>query len=270
MNATRKFLATTALIGLMATGAFAQGNQLVPYNPDTSKDVSASDIMGMSVYATKDVIDTSNPVSDMDTSNYDDIGSVDDILLSQDGMVKAMVIGIGGFLGIGEHEVAVETSSVHFVPASENPQDFLLIVNADKAELKALPEYEKITAREPLTTMTTAESLDRVPLRPSMMTHDGYTTAMLDEFTTDDLDGASVYGPNDEDIGEVRGLVVSADGDSVDRVLLDIGGFLGMGEHEVALMPSEVQIMRKDSGSGIRVYVNATKDELKALPEYTK
>lgn len=265
MSAPRKFFTTTPLIGLMATGAYAQVNQLTPYNYDTSNDVSASDMMGMSVYATKRVIDTSNPASD--TSNYDDIGTVDDILLSPDGMVKAIVIGVGGFLGKGEHEIAVETSSVHFVPTCENPQEFLLIVNADKTQLKAIPEYEKPAATEPAISMTAAQDMDRVPLKPSAMTSDGYTTAMLGDVTTDDLDGASIYGPNDEDIGHVQGPVLGADGKSVDKVLLDIGGFLGVGEHEVALMPSEVQIMRKDSASDIRVYVNATNGELKALPE---
>ncbi len=270
MSATRKFLATSALVGLMATGAYAQSDQLVPYNFEATKDVSASHVIGMSVYATKGVIDTTKPVSATDTSSYEDIGKIKDLLMSQDGKVNALVIGIGGFLGMDEHRVAVETSSVHFVPKSENPDEFLLIVNADKAQLKALPEYTDARPKDPAMTTTEALGADRPLLKSSTMEHDGYTTVTMGDISTDDLDDAKVYGPNDEDIGEIEGLVVSADGRAVEKILLDIGGFLGMGEHEVALMPSELQIMRKDSGGDVRVYVNATEDEFKALPEYKK
>jgi len=41
----------------------------------------------------------------------------------------------------------------------------------------------------------------------------------------------------------------------------------GMGEHEIALMPTEVQIMLENACVGIRVLVNVTKGEFKALPQ---
>jgi hypothetical protein len=63
-------------------------------------------------------------------------------------------------------------------------------------------------------------------------------------------------------------VILAADGTTVDHVILDIGGFLGMGVHQVALTPAEVQIMRKGTSDDIRVYVDATKAELEAQPEY--
>jgi sporulation protein YlmC with PRC-barrel domain len=40
------------------------------------------------------------------------IGGVDDILIDKEGRVTAVIIGVGGFLGMGEKDVAVPFSSV--------------------------------------------------------------------------------------------------------------------------------------------------------------
>ena len=40
------------------------------------------------------------------------VGSINEIILSKDGKVAGVVIGVGGFLGMGEHEVAVDFNSV--------------------------------------------------------------------------------------------------------------------------------------------------------------
>jgi Ni/Co efflux regulator RcnB len=42
------------------------------------------------------------------------IGSVDDVLVDQHGNVKAVVIGVGGFLGVGERNVAVPFNELHW------------------------------------------------------------------------------------------------------------------------------------------------------------
>jgi sporulation protein YlmC with PRC-barrel domain len=40
------------------------------------------------------------------------IGDIMDVLLSQDGRVSALIIGVGGFLGVGEKDVAIPFSAV--------------------------------------------------------------------------------------------------------------------------------------------------------------
>jgi len=47
-------------------------------------------------------------------NNNKDVGKIDDILLDKSGEVKAVVIGVGGFLGIGKKEVAVPYSSLRW------------------------------------------------------------------------------------------------------------------------------------------------------------
>lgn len=58
------------------------------------------------------------------------IGNVDDLLINEDGDVIAIVVGIGGFLGIGTRDVAIATDQLDFVllqdltaPAGSAPTD---------------------------------------------------------------------------------------------------------------------------------------------------
>lgn len=55
-------------------------------------------------------------------SNNENIGSIDDMLADKDGRIKAVVVGVGGFLGMGEHLVAIPFDQVKFSqqPVSSN------------------------------------------------------------------------------------------------------------------------------------------------------
>ncbi len=50
------------------------------------------------------------------------IGDIKDILVSQDGSVNAVIIGVGGFLGIGEKDVAVNMSALQLGPGDTQAQ----------------------------------------------------------------------------------------------------------------------------------------------------
>jgi sporulation protein YlmC with PRC-barrel domain len=43
------------------------------------------------------------------------IGDINDVLLDQQGKAQAVVIGVGGFLGMGEHDVAVPFDQIKFI-----------------------------------------------------------------------------------------------------------------------------------------------------------
>ena len=60
----------------------------------------ASDLEGKDVYG----------------ADGESIGSISDVLLSQDGSVNAVIIGVGGFLGMGEKDVAVDMSALELGP----------------------------------------------------------------------------------------------------------------------------------------------------------
>lgn len=80
--------------------------------------------------------------------------------------------------------------------------------------------------------------------------------------TRQDLMGKSVYGQNGDQIGEVSDVVISTSDDSVERIVIDRGGFLGIGQTSVALDINDVQI----TAEGIRV--NLTDEQVSELPEW--
>lgn len=67
------------------------------------------------------------------------IGDINEIVLSKDGRVAAVVIGAGGFLGMGEREVAVAFESLRLTQDSNN--NTVVTLNATKESLRAAPEW---------------------------------------------------------------------------------------------------------------------------------
>jgi len=100
-----------------------------------------------------------------------------------------------------------------------------------------------------------------------MIEREGYTTTPVTDLSTEEINGATVYGANDENIGDIEDLVASDSGEITEAVI-GVGGFLGIGEKKVAVNFEDLQILSNEDGSDIRVYISATEDELKALPEY--
>jgi sporulation protein YlmC with PRC-barrel domain len=103
---------TAGLVGtaLLATAAFAQTptatTDRANMAPAAASDSSsfqgtwrASKLVGLSVY----------------NDNNESLGSINDLLTDKDGNIKAVVIGVGGFLGVGEHLVAVPLDKIKFV-----------------------------------------------------------------------------------------------------------------------------------------------------------
>jgi hypothetical protein len=69
----------------------------------------------------------------------ENLGDVNDILIGSDGAIKAVIIGVGGFLGIGEKDVAVSFSAIE--PRTDEDGDVTLYFNATKEQLEAAPEF---------------------------------------------------------------------------------------------------------------------------------
>jgi sporulation protein YlmC with PRC-barrel domain len=91
-----------------------------------------------------DVPPNSMPVTNFYKQNVYDpgnnkIGEVDDVLLSADGKINALVIGVGGFLGIGEKHVIVPFTSVK---ADRKDNKWQLTMNSSKDDLKAAPGFK--------------------------------------------------------------------------------------------------------------------------------
>lgn len=96
----------------------------------------------------------------------------------------------------------------------------------------------------------------------------GYNHANLQDLTTADLEGATVYGRDDETIGSVRALKFGAD-NAITHAVVDVGGFLGIGAHSVLVPFDQFTVLRESSGTSVRVHLDTTQDKIRAMPAYT-
>ncbi|MCO5064786.1 MAG: PRC-barrel domain-containing protein [Rhizobiaceae bacterium] len=153
----RKLLLTTAVASLVAGGAFAQ-EQTAPAAPmpavpaETTQPAAeapamkadgllAANIIGESVY---------NGTGD----DAEKIGDVSDLVIDPNGMVKSMVVGVGGFLGVGQKDVEVDYKSAEW---TERNGDRWIVMAMTKDQLQALPEFDR-TPYDPTPPATTGST----------------------------------------------------------------------------------------------------------------
>ena len=103
--------------------------------------VAGSATIGVAVEEMKAVAlgwSAKNQILDKDVynDNNEKVGKVEDLIIAPDKQVSYAIVGVGGFLGLGRHDVAI--------PAGQfKPEGFKLVLpGATKEALKALPEFE--------------------------------------------------------------------------------------------------------------------------------
>jgi hypothetical protein len=70
------------------------------------------------------------------------VGDINDVLLAADGRLKAVVVGVGGFLGIGERDVAVPWEALGV--SRDEDQDLVLRLDVSREQLENAPEFESV------------------------------------------------------------------------------------------------------------------------------
>ena len=238
--------------------------------------------------------------------NADDetIGEIKSVHLNADGKVDQVIVGVGGFLGVGEREVAIAWNDLTISDNGER-----VVANMSKDQLKALPEYKyadpsyrgrifgdrglvggptrtgdatpPTTPREPSGTVPgrtrTTEAdpgrtkpMDAPPARdaaakPPVSASKAFNTA--GEMSGEAVIGATVRNQQNETVGSINDIYMDSNG-AVKTVIVSVGGFLGMGSHDVALPWSDLTFNR--DGTSLIVTTSATKDHLKALPAFKR
>ncbi len=96
------------------------------------------------------------------------------------------------------------------------------------------------------------------------MDHSSHALLVDSELNEETLLNAVVYGAEDQKIGtvsHVHGMGATT------QVIVDVGGFLGIGAKQVALTTSQLTFMRDEDGE-VHATTTWTKDQVKALPEH--
>ncbi len=272
----KTLLSTTALVIAMTGAVHAQTDTAGFGQVEMQQgDFYASNLIGMNIYNAENAVAADVTIVDGGEAEWDDIGEINDIIVTQDGNVSAVILGIGGFLGMGERDVAVPMSAITVVREEGDSDDRFLVISTTKEVLEQMPEFERDRdmAAADMTNTTaamTTDTMQREMLPRPAVTRDGYAEVEMTEvtqMTSDQLEGATVYGANDESVGEIDRLVLGDDG-KVTHVVVNVGGFLGLGEKPVAVTFDELQILREQGGDDVRIYIDSTQERLEAQPEY--
>jgi hypothetical protein len=156
----KTLMISAAVSALMISGAMAQASP--PANPPAARSDAAetkspkfiqsqgTDKWAFSRFKGTDVLGPDNAK----------VGNVTDLLFDKNGKIDALIIGVGGFLGIGEKNVAIDMSAFQVLPYSagassttgtganpamssdNDPTRVNLKVSWTKDQLKAAPDFE--------------------------------------------------------------------------------------------------------------------------------
>ncbi|SIP99251.1 Sporulation protein YlmC, PRC-barrel domain family [Rhizobium sp. RU35A] len=123
-------------MGAASTSAAAQDY----LTQQTETQVSANDYIGQSIYNGEDK----------------SIGNVNDLILEENGGIVAAVVGVGGFLGIGEKNVAVPMSKINISRDADNNNKVRLTTMETAESLKAAPEFKTLDQQQTDNTTTSS------------------------------------------------------------------------------------------------------------------
>ena len=163
------------------------------------------------------------------------IGEITSIYLGKDGKVDSVMVGVGGFLGMGEREVKLAWSDLKFTDGGSK-----IMVNMNKDQLRAQAPY---TYPDKKYRGTVFGDNGVRPGDHAAMTaadHSTATTVSTGDFNADGqmsanaVIGASVKNASNDTVGTVEDAYLNKDG-TIKKIIVSVGGFLGMGTKNVAV-----------------------------------
>jgi hypothetical protein len=96
----------------------------------------------------------------------------------------------------------------------------------------------------------------------------GYLTEQAEgQISANTYIGQPVYNPADESIGEINDVIFSMDG-SVEAAVIGVGGFLGIGEKNVAVPLDTIKVSEVPNSTDLKLTTQETADTLNAAPEF--
>ena len=212
------------------------------------------------------------------------IGEINDVVMGRDNKIEGFVIAVGGFLGAGEKDVVVPFNAVK---STQNNGNVRLTMNTTKDQLERAPAFKFdntfAQATTPQTDRTAAErnaaernAAERTEANRTagQRTTTGVATAgqvqalstiPQNTVTIANFYKKNVYDRGDAKIGEISDVLVNNDG-KIDGFIVSVGGFLGIGEKNVAVPFDAVKATQRNGSWWLTM--DSTKDQLQKAPGY--
>lgn len=281
----RTLMTTTAVVALLTAGAMAQ--DAAPAAPATTTEAPAAPLDTSILASGYSVTDKDNLATEIigkqvyssAAADAEHIGDVNNLVIGESGEVAAVIIGVGGFLGIGEKNVAVNYAELEWVTAEDGSERFVLATS--KEALETAPAFETTddaaapaadtnapAADKPADTMAPADQSATPAATPANGPIDRATLTEA-PLTAEELIGTNAYGPGDEHLGAIGDVILGADGKAVDAVIIDFGGFLGIGTKPVAVGIENLRFATNANGDKF-LFLNVTRDQLDKAIAYNK
>lgn len=288
-----KLLATTAVVSLSTSLALANtqpANNDGPKDAMTMYDVRTLGDVGIRGYLASNLIGQS--VYTRESENAEMIGDINDVVISEDGQINAVIVGVGGFLGISEREVAIAFGRVNI--AGESGGDKRIWADVTRAELQAAEPYERpdwaswdsvrqaadqlagdasnvyqdtvSAVGDGIAGPASADSNDTISETERQAWLDGKWKFELSAAPTNSLVGATIYTERGKPMGDVDEIVMEGP-NRLKGVVVDIGGFLGFGEKAVIVDSDKFTIYRDNAGD-LHLLTTMTETQFKAAPPY--
>lgn len=209
---------------------------------------------------------------DVKNMQNETIGEIESVHINGAGKVDAVVVSVGGFLGVGERLVAISWSELQIAPNGEK-----VVVNMTKDQLKAQAPYQYADQKyrgtvfgdstpRPAPQARPGAPDDRRTMTDNARPRTGGPFNSAGDVAASALVGATVKNGQNETVGSIDDVYVDPNGNAK-SVVISVGGFLGVGARHVNIPWSAVKVQR-DGDRSLVVLINATKDTLKAMPEY--
>ena len=269
-----KQLSTTAIAAVLGLGLLAAPISFAPH------DAAAATAEIAAVDSTKLI--GQNIVN----ASGETVGEVESVVIDGAGNVKYVIAGVGGFLGLGEKHVALMWDELTITENGDR-----VMANVTKEQLEALPEHKFPASAKPGMVYSYDDDVavnpyiaERTPPAPPAATTEqtaDSTTAAAPEATppeaaiepaagmpgmrASEILGASVNAPDGTNIGEISEVIVQSNG-SINGVVVDVGGFLGLGEKPVLLGWNDLSFA--GNADDVVVSTALSKEQLNSLPAY--
>src|SRR6056297_2156390 len=190
----RKLLASTAVVTAMAIPVAAQDGEISYEEQSQQMDtmgIQASNLIDQRVYMAETDDSSSDSQSMADTTegisevpeNWEMVGEVDDLLMTQEGDVRSLIVDAGGFLGMNETSKQIDLSNVRFIKDSDNEGEFFVVYSGDRSTFESQQEYDQAAAE--------SEGMQRATARDDWQQSEQQVEEVdLANLTTEELLGA--------------------------------------------------------------------------------